>query len=125
MTGETRRRIVATAVNRIAPRIQEGLVQLAEAYDYAYDVRVDRWQYAVEVDSLRRLGLTVDDLKWLVEQGYVEHRREVTTPDDRARKFRAGRRFVFGGQSCFVATAAGMALTTSEVVRPMAARRAA
>ena len=125
MIGEMQRRIAATAEEHIAPRIQPGIVQLAEAYDYAYDVRADRWQYAVEIHSLRRLGLTARDFKWLVSNGYAKHAREVTKPADRTRKFRAGRKLVFTDESCFVATAAGMSLTTIEVVRPMAARRAA
>ena len=125
MIGEMQRRIAATAVNRIAPRIQPGIVQLAESCDYAHDVRADRWQYAVEIDSLRKLGLTTGDLEWLVGNGYAEHAREVTKPDDRTRKFRGGRKLVFTERTCFVVTAAGMSLTTVEVVRPAAARRAA
>ncbi len=89
------------------------------------DVRADRWQYAVEIHSLRRLGLTARDLKWLVSNGYAEHAREVTTPPDRTRKFCAGRKLVFTDQTCFVATTAGMSLTTIEVLPPVAARRAA
>ena len=125
MIGEIQRRMAATAVNRIPPRIQPAIVQLAEAYDYAYDVRADRWQYAVEIHSLRRLGLTAGDLKWLLSNGYAEHALEVTKPKDRTRQFRTGRKLVFSDQSCFVPTAAGMSLTTIEILPPVAARRAA
>ncbi len=125
MIGEIQRRIVATAVDRIVPRIQPAIVQLAEAYDYAYDVRADRWQYAVEIEALRRLGLTARDLKWLVNNKYAKHAREVTKPEDRLRKFRPSRTLVLTDRSCFVTTTAGMALTTIEVIRPMAAQRAA
>ena len=125
MIGEIQRRIAATAANRIPPRIQPAIVQLAEAYDYAYDVRADRWQYAVEIHSLRRLGLTARDLKWLLSNGYAEHAPEVTTPEERTRTFRAGQRLVFTDRSCFVATAAGLSLTTIEILPPVAARRAA
>ena len=68
--------------------------------------------------SLRRLGLTARDLKWLVSNGYAKHAREVTKPEDRTRKFRAGRTLVLTDQSCFVATTAGMSLTTIEVIPP-------
>ena len=125
MIGDLQRRIAPSAVNRIAPRIQPGVVHLAESYDYAHDVRADRWQYAVEIDSLKSLGLTPGDLRWLVKHGYAEHAREVTKPDDRQRRFRAARGLMFSDETCFVVTAAGMSLTTVEVVPPAAVRRAA
>ena len=57
MIAGIERHITARAAHSTPLRIQPGLLHLAEAQDYARDVQADNWQYAVEIDSLRRLGL--------------------------------------------------------------------
>ena len=59
-------------------------MQLAEAHDYALDVQVEPWQFAMEIESLVAQGVTASDLDWLVQGGYAEHAREVTRPGDSA-----------------------------------------
>ena len=49
--------------------------------------------------------------------GYVEHAREITRPGDCARRYAASRNLAIGRESCFVVTAAGLAiLAASEIV---------
>jgi hypothetical protein len=116
MIGDRQRRFVATAAERIAPQAQAAIVQLAEAHDYARDMQCQQWHFAVEIESLKALGLTSYDLRWLLSRGYIEHAREITAPNDTARKFRSPRSANFTSRSCFVLTAAGLRLTTTESV---------
>ncbi|WP_156514398.1 hypothetical protein [Planctomyces sp. SH-PL14] len=61
---------------------------LLVAYDYAIDVQVDPWQFAVQVSELRSLGLSLSDLRWLVLKGFAIHGQECTLPGDSTRSFR-------------------------------------
>ena len=38
--------------------------------------KLDPWQFAVEIESLVAVGITVADLNWLVQGRYAEHARE-------------------------------------------------
>ncbi len=88
---------------------------LTEAHDYARDMQCDLWDFAVEIDTLRALGLSFEDLCWLVTSGYAEQRREVTKRRDTSRKFRPARTLDFTKTTCFVTTNAGLRLTTVAV----------
>jgi hypothetical protein len=112
MIGERQRRFVGAAEQQLAPPLRAGLLLLAEAHDYARDMQCDLWDFAVEIDALQACGLSADDLCWLVDRGYAEQRREVTRRRDPSRRFRPARSFDFGRQTCFVATTAGLRLTT-------------
>ena len=82
MIGGQQRRFVSNSLSYFAPPLQAVLVKLAEAHDYARDVECDPWQYAVEIDRLKALGATTSDLLWLIRNGCVEHRKEITRPSD-------------------------------------------
>jgi hypothetical protein len=114
MIGEKQRRFVGTAGQRVAPQIRAAIVRLAEAYDYARDMQCDLWEFAVEMDALRAIGLSLDDLRWLVASGYVQHGHEVTKPSDATRQFRPARNLNFSKTTRFVLTDAGLQLTTTE-----------
>ena len=79
------------------------MVRLAEAYDYARDMQCDLWDFAVEIEALTAIGLSLDDLRWLVTSGYVRHGREVTRPSDAARRFRPARNLNFTKTDVFCA----------------------
>ena len=59
-------------------------------------------------------GLTSDEIRSLVARGYIEPATEVTRPSDTTRKFRPIRKIHFGDKTCFVVTAAGLRLTTTQ-----------
>ena len=111
MFGARQRQFVERRRERVAPCVQRAVVQLAEAHDYACDVQAELWQYAVEIESLLATGATLDDLACLVQEGQVEHAREVTRPGDAARRFAPARGLNFSKRTCFVLTAAGLRLT--------------
>src|SRR5574340_431184 len=124
MIGGRQRRIAETAARHVPPQMQAAIVGLAEAYDYARDVQGDLWDFAVEMDTLTAMGLTVDHLRRLLANGYIECRQEVTKPRDIARKFRVAEKPTFTNKTCFVVTEAGLRLTTTESARPWTRRAA-
>jgi hypothetical protein len=105
------------------------MVELATAHNYAQDVRCDRWQFAVEIEHLTAMGLTADDIRWLVARSYIEVAREVSRYSDTLRKFQPLRSVRFGKKTCFVITAAGLRLITVEprrtMLQPTSVRKAA
>jgi hypothetical protein len=87
---------------------REALALLLEAYHFAQEVNRNVWEFAVEASLLRAFGLTVNDFRWLVCKGYVEHAREVTRLGEMGRQFRANGELVFSKRTCFVLTEAGV-----------------
>jgi hypothetical protein len=80
-------------------------------------MRRDRWEFAVELEQLVARGATVSDLRFLASNGYVEHGREITRPGDPARRYEAARNLAFSGETCFVATEAGLAILGASTAR--------
>lgn len=83
------------------------MASLVESYDYARDLGCDPWDFAVELASLRRLGVTNGDCRWLVGKNYLEHAVELTMPGEPVRTFRQGGVLLFGKRTCFMLTEAG------------------
>ena len=69
-------------------RIRSALVVLLNAFDYASDGSVDRWQLAIELKELLSQGASLNDIRWLILRGFVEHAKETTIPGDATRSFR-------------------------------------
>ena len=67
--------------------VRAALAQLRAAFRYAHADGGDPWGFAVEIESLLALGLTTTDLRWLVDEGYVEHAQETTRPKVPRRTF--------------------------------------
>ncbi|HET6880343.1 MAG TPA: hypothetical protein VFI31_09320 [Pirellulales bacterium] len=90
-----------------------GVLRLAEAAAEAEASEVDHWQYAVPVDVLRRqAGLTDADLRWLVNEGFAEHRVETTRPSAKKRSFRSSGLFSAAARVGCVLSPAGARLAT-------------
>ncbi|MCR4410894.1 MAG: hypothetical protein NUV77_00550 [Thermoguttaceae bacterium] len=98
----------------VLQRGHRALAFLLEAYQFAVDLGRPVWDFAVEIEDLRSLGLTKNDFRWLVCAGYVEHRREVDAEDDRARSFETEPELSFSKTTCFVLTEAGVAFVRGE-----------
>jgi hypothetical protein len=82
-------------------------VRLREAFDYAQELELGLWDFAVEIQSLRADGLSNNDLRWLVCKGYVRHAVEVTALGKRHRVFRSMGRLNFCKRTCFILTEEG------------------
>lgn len=90
--------------------LQAALRVLSRAARYAADTGRERWDFAVELQSLVELGVNFCDLRWLLCKGYVRHAVETTLPGDTAREFRTASPLLFPPASCFIITDAGIAL---------------
>jgi hypothetical protein len=91
----------------VSPSMIPGLLQLLEADAYAREVGRSKWDFAVEIDSLRAAGLTNGDLRWLVCKGYLEHALETTPAGSETRSFGMEASLSFSQGSCFVLTETG------------------
>ena len=83
------------------------LAHLAEAARFARELCRDPWDFAVEVGTLRELGLTNNDLRCLVCMGLVEHKQETTAIGDTCRVFQPDRPLCFSDNACFVLSEEG------------------
>jgi hypothetical protein len=92
--------------------MRAGLALLHQACDLAAAAARDVWDFAVEIDQLRSADLTNAALRWLITQGHVEHRREVTGRRSRHRRFCPSANLALDATSCFVLTERGCRLAT-------------
>jgi hypothetical protein len=83
---------------------------LRQARVLALAAHRDVWDFAIEIRELRKAGLTDTRIRWLVDEGLVEHRLEVTGPRSRRRRFRRAADLVLEDRSCFVLTERGCEL---------------
>jgi hypothetical protein len=80
---------------------------LGEAWLAARAEGLDVWQFAVEIDQLRALGLSHTDLRRLLHWGYLEHGRENARAANRQRFFQRLGTLVLPERTCFVLAAKG------------------
>jgi hypothetical protein len=90
-------------------RVQQTLIVLLEAYQYAQDLDLDPWDFAVELPTLRPLGLTNSDCRWLIGRGWVECGIELTLSGDERRSFRRSTNLKLSKRSSLVLTETGVA----------------
>jgi hypothetical protein len=124
MIGDRQRQFVGSARRQVSPQTQAAVIQLSEAHDYACQTGSDLWEFAVEIGALLALGVTRNDLRWLVASGCAECARETTRRGDSSRKFSPVQDFRFTPKTCFVVTDAGLRLTAT-VPSELTLRRAA
>jgi hypothetical protein len=104
--------------NTVPIRMLPGLAVLLQAHKYAAELARDVWDFAVEIQELRSEGLTKSDLRWLVCENHVEHRRELSISDDDNRKFCRSASLTFSKRTCFVLTESGAAVAEQVLRRP-------
>ncbi|MBC8872913.1 MAG: hypothetical protein H8E44_26050 [Planctomycetes bacterium] len=103
------KRVDSPSDGRIAAKFRPALALLLEASEYADQTSGEPWEFAVEIQQLCELGLSHNDLRWLVRMQFVEHAQEVTVPGDDGREFRATGDLTFTERTCFVLTSNGVA----------------
>jgi hypothetical protein len=89
-------------VSALSEKMVAALRFLAEAKQFAQQLHRNPWDFAVEIDCLRELGLTCNDFRRLACEGWIEHAREVTAVNDRARIFQPDRPLCFSKTTCVV-----------------------
>jgi hypothetical protein len=98
--------------------IRLALECLCRAFVYACETRLNRWQFAVEIEELWKLGLSNTDLRWLIATGVVWHAREIEPSDSQSRQFlKLGLSSMEPG-SCFVLSDEGVAKIVQKRRKP-------
>ncbi len=116
-----------SARRSIPVKLNPMMAELVEAYEYATDLQVDVWDFAVSIHRLLELGANSNDFRWLTRKGYVKHAKEVTRIEDERREFRPTGDLTFSRRTCFVLTDLGMTVARmlrtnpSELVIPASA----
>jgi len=98
---------VRTPDHGIPYRMYEVVSLLLDAHRYAAELNRNPWDFAVEFRSLRSVGLTTSDFRWLVCKGFVKHAREVTPIDEDERTFQRVGNLTLTRKTCVVLTEAG------------------
>lgn len=96
------------AAASVPAHLRPALKHLLQAHEYACHLAREPWDLAVEISTLRRLGLTNTDLRWLVCRGYVAHAREITMLGEDGRKFQTSGDLTFTKRTCVVLTDLGV-----------------
>jgi hypothetical protein len=102
----------------LPPRVQETLAVLWDAYQYAKDLDLDPWDFAVELPTLEPLGVTNSDCRWLIARGWVECGFELTLAGDEHRSFRRSTNLKLTKRSCLVLTNAGVSRASANSSEP-------
>lgn len=98
---------MADATSPVPRRLGPAIGVLLSAFDYAQDIGVCRWQFAVDVSELLATGAAIADLRWLVLKRFAEPAREVTVPGDRERVFRELPASAFQVDNCLALSSDG------------------
>ncbi|MGE4002324.1 MAG: hypothetical protein AB7I48_19115, partial [Planctomycetaceae bacterium] len=91
---------------------EPGLALLYQAREYARLFHQDPWEFAVEIQELKAVGLTVNDLRWLMIAELLEHACDASSAEGRPRKFTGIGRQRFSRRSCFVLTPSGLSFAS-------------
>jgi hypothetical protein len=94
--------------SRVPSRVYAALKLLLESHAYAEDLGGSPWDFAVEMPSLRELGITNSDVRWLVAKQLLDHAREITMPGEERRSFQQCNHLTLSKKTCFVLTAQGL-----------------
>ncbi len=108
--GGQRRRDGATGDKEVSLQLGTGLLLLLESSAYARVLDEDPWEFSLEWPELRRVGVSCSEGRWLIRRGLVDHAYEVTSLEDRRRRFLASSNLRLAAQSCLVLTDAGRAM---------------
>jgi hypothetical protein len=96
-----------------------GIALLWHAYTCAQQTGADLWDFALEIDRLYAVGLTINDLRWLVAKGFIEHGQECSVYGHPHRSFRPGAGFFFEHTTCVVLTPSGAAFADHFLKEPV------
>jgi hypothetical protein len=90
---------------------------LNEAWLAAHSEGKDVWQFAVEIEQLRALGLSHTELRCLLCWDYLQHAQERTTVRTSQRIFQPLKALVLPKRTCFVLTTKGQEVASQSDTR--------
>jgi hypothetical protein len=96
--------VAVTPEIKFTPTVKAALSGCFEAYVYARDLDRSLWDFAVEISTLRQMGISRSDLRWIVGKGFLDCAIETSLPDDAERSFRRPSMPIFCKKTCFVLT---------------------
>lgn len=83
---------------------------LWRAHLYALDTKLDRWQFALELEEFRRAGVSISELRWLLASGFAAHARELVSISTEARRFAPLQRHIITSDACLILSERGVRL---------------
>ena len=89
--------------------LKGGLLILWRGCEYARNLGLESWEFAVEQETLARAGLLPIDLHWLMSRGYAEVAPRVISPGARHGHSQDGNGSREEHDACFYLTKAGVA----------------
>ncbi len=92
--------------------MRTALELLEEAHGYGQRSGEPPREFAVDLPDLAGHGVSYAALRWLLQQGYVEHLVETTASRASRCTFRAAANRSFSPRSCFLLTHSGLALAS-------------
>jgi hypothetical protein len=99
--------VLGSEESAVTAIFSQGMSVLLRALDYAIDLGRSRWEFAVELAELQRLGLSTADCRWLVCKGWVEIARELSSAPGSPRRFQHDLHLSLTRRSCLVLTDLG------------------
>lgn len=93
---------------RISLRVREALLELLQDHTYAVDLSQDVWEFATEIGRLQRIGISNNDIRWMVGRGWLLHAHQINKSDIHRRNLQPAS--TLDEQSCFVLTARGVSI---------------
>ena len=100
---------------RFTPEIRSALLLLLDAAECARDAGTDLWQFSVEISVLRQMGLTKNDCRWLIAQGFAQHACERTTHKTDRRTFQPYPNLALPKGTCLVIAESGAAYAKAQL----------
>lgn len=95
------------AFDHLMPPVQSALDLLFESLRFARELGKDPWQFSVEWPEFHRIGVTGNDVRWLIHRGLVRHARETTRCRDEQRRFIPCLNLGLTETTCFILTHKG------------------
>jgi hypothetical protein len=101
---------VIQVVPEFTAEIERALRLLLQSVECATDIGANIWQFAIESPTIYRSGVTVNQCRWLVTKGLLQHAVETTTELSDQRSFQHAPNLAFPTGTCFVLTEDGISL---------------
>ncbi len=102
--------LVANTDSELSVPMKTALVLLLQAYDRATKLGHEKWDFALEIQALKEVGVNHNDLRTLICQGIAEHLIEQTRTGSEHRTYRLPRGLRIGRRSCFALATEALAI---------------
>jgi hypothetical protein len=100
MTSSSLEEGLTRALNQ--PGVRTAFRLLLEANSFARDLHCDPWEFAIELADFHAAGVSNAALRWLLQQGFIEHAKETTQKAHSKRAFVQIPNSKFEPLSCFL-----------------------